>query len=32
VIIPPDYDRTQQLLAQERSLADAAEAHGTLAG
>jgi len=31
-VIPPDYDHIQQLLAQERSLADAAEAHGTLAG
>jgi uncharacterized protein YgfB (UPF0149 family) len=29
---PPDYSTIQQLLAQERSLADAAEAHGTLAG
>jgi uncharacterized protein len=29
---PPDYQRFQQLLAQERSLAEAAEAHGTLAG
>ena len=28
----PDYSTIQQLLAQERSLADAAEAHGTLAG
>ena len=28
----PDYSHIQQLLAQERSLADAAEAHGTLAG
>ena len=28
----PDYDYIQQLLLQERSLADAAEAHGTLAG
>src|SRR5215469_2521218 len=28
----PDYSRIQELLAQERSLADAAEAHGTLAG
>jgi uncharacterized protein len=32
LVILPDYDHTQQLLAQERSLADAAEAHGTLAG
>jgi uncharacterized protein len=31
-MIPPDYSHLQQLLAQERSLADAAEAHGTLAG
>jgi uncharacterized protein len=31
-MIPPDYDHIQQLLVQERSLADAAEAHGTLAG
>jgi hypothetical protein len=31
-MMPPDYDYIQQLLAQERSLADAAEAHGTLAG
>ncbi len=28
----PDYTHVQQLLAQARSLADAAEAHGTLAG
>jgi uncharacterized protein YgfB (UPF0149 family) len=28
----PDYDQIQQLLVQERSLADAAEAHGTLTG
>jgi uncharacterized protein YgfB (UPF0149 family) len=28
----PDYSHIQQLLAQERSLADAAEAHGTLSG
>ena len=28
----PDYDHIQRLLVQERSLADAAEAHGTLAG
>jgi uncharacterized protein len=28
----PDYTRIEQLLALERSLADAAEAHGTLAG
>jgi uncharacterized protein len=31
-MMPPDYSHLQQLLAQERSLADAAEAHGTLAG
>jgi uncharacterized protein YgfB (UPF0149 family) len=31
-MIQPDYNHVQQLLAQERSLADAAEAHGTLAG
>jgi len=31
-MILPNYDHIQQLLAQERSLADAAEAHGTLAG
>jgi uncharacterized protein len=31
-MIGPDYSHIQQLLAQERSLADAAEAHGTLAG
>jgi uncharacterized protein YgfB (UPF0149 family) len=31
-VILPDYDHVQQLLTQERSLADAAEAHGTLAG
>lgn len=31
-MIPLDYSHVQQLLAQERSLADAAEAHGTLAG
>jgi uncharacterized protein len=31
-MIPFDYSHLQQLLAQERSLADAAEAHGTLAG
>ena len=31
-MIPPDYYQIQQLLVQERSLADAAEAHGTLAG
>ena len=31
-MIAPDYNHIQQLLAQERSLADAAEAHGTLAG
>src|SRR5215467_12408213 len=31
-MIPPDYDHIQQLLVQERSLAEAAEAHGTLAG
>jgi uncharacterized protein len=28
----PDYNEIQQLLTNERSLADAAEAHGTLAG
>ena len=28
----PDYSHIQHLLAEERSLADAAEAHGTLAG
>ena len=28
----PDYSDTQQLLRQARSLTDAAEAHGTLAG
>jgi uncharacterized protein YgfB (UPF0149 family) len=32
VTVQPDYAHLQQLLAQERSLADAAEAHGTLAG
>ena len=31
-MMQPDYSRIQQLLVQERSLADAAEAHGTLAG
>jgi uncharacterized protein len=31
-MILPDYDHIQQLLTQERSLADAAEAHGTLTG
>jgi len=31
-MIQPDYSHIQQLLLQERSLADAAEAHGTLAG
>jgi uncharacterized protein len=31
-VIQPDYARVQQLLAQERSLAEASEAHGTLAG
>ena len=31
-MIQPDYTQVQQLLAQERSLAEAAEAHGTLAG
>lgn len=31
-MIHPDYNHIQQLLAQERSLADAAEAHGTLGG
>jgi uncharacterized protein YgfB (UPF0149 family) len=31
-MILPEYDHVQQLLVQERSLADAAEAHGTLAG
>ena len=31
-MILPDYDHVQQLLVQERSLAEAAEAHGTLAG
>jgi len=31
-MIPPDYTRIQQLLAHAHSLADAAEAHGTLAG
>jgi hypothetical protein len=30
-MLQPDYTRTQQLLAHEHSLADAAEAHGTLA-
>jgi uncharacterized protein len=32
IMISPDYNQIQQLLTQERSLADAAEAHGTLAG
>lgn len=31
-MIQPEYSDVQQLLTQERSLADAAEAHGTLAG
>ena len=31
-MLSPTYQQIQQLLAQERSLADAAEAHGTLAG
>ena len=31
-MIPPDYDHIQRLLVEERSLAEAAEAHGTLAG
>lgn len=31
-MLQPDYIDVQHLLAQERSLADAAEAHGTLAG
>ncbi len=31
-MIPQDYDHVQQLLVRERSLADAAESHGTLAG
>jgi uncharacterized protein YgfB (UPF0149 family) len=31
-MISPDYSHVQQLLSQERSLADAAEAHGTLSG
>lgn len=31
-MIQPDYTRIQQLLAHAHSLADAAEAHGTLAG
>jgi uncharacterized protein len=31
-MIQPDYSLVQQLLVQEHSLADAAEAHGTLAG
>jgi uncharacterized protein len=31
-MIPTDYNHVQQLLAEERSLAAAAEAHGTLAG
>jgi hypothetical protein len=32
VMIHPDYRQVQSLLTQERSLADAAEAHGTLSG
>ena len=31
-MIQPDYTRIQQLLTREHSMADAAEAHGTLAG
>jgi len=31
-MLQPDYTQIQQLLEKERSLADAAEAHGTLAG
>ena len=31
-MIRPDYSQMEQLLVQERSLADAAEAHGTLTG
>ena len=31
-MIQPDYTRIERLLAHEHSLADAAEAHGTLAG
>src|ERR1700747_651691 len=31
-MIQPDYSHVQQLLIETRSLADAAEAHGTLAG
>ena len=31
-MITPGYDQIQQLLVQERSLAEAAEAHGTLTG
>jgi uncharacterized protein len=31
-MMQPDYTRIQQLLAREHSMADAAEAHGTLAG
>jgi hypothetical protein len=31
-VLPPTYHQIQLLLAQERSLADAPEAHGTLAG
>ena len=31
-MLQPDYHRVQELLAQEHSLAGAAEAHGTLAG
>src|ERR1700758_4958564 len=32
VMIAPDYHHIEQLLRQERSLAEPAEAHGTLAG
>jgi hypothetical protein len=31
-MLEPEYSHVQQLLVQERALADAAEAHGTLAG
>jgi uncharacterized protein len=31
-MLQPDYHRVEQLLLEERSLADAAEAHGTLTG
>jgi uncharacterized protein len=31
-MIQPDYDQIEQLLTQQRSLTDAAEAHGTLTG